>query len=324
MAKIYIGDHLGQHRTTIQMEKWFTAHGHEVHWDTYYEPDRGPLGPTPPNPSWIEWADVILFEWLEGMVELCLKAGWGKKKPVYARAMDIEIWANNSSGADWTDLTGIAYTSKYMFSLSDKLHNFKQYPKLKTAHIPLSIDMNEWTYKERKPGHNVAVIGHMWDAKGPNLIPQFVRQLIDKSGDDKWKFYIQGDWRHDVWEWYWQYMNHIIKELELEKNIILDETHVESIDKWLEDKDFVVSFSHKDAFSLPMGEAMAKGIKTLPHNFMGAKDIWGKYVWSSFSELFGELVLGDYDSKEYYTFVKDHYSNEVVMPKWNRFLNIPL
>jgi glycosyltransferase involved in cell wall biosynthesis len=168
----------------------------------------------------------------------------------------------------------------------------------------------------------VAVIGHFWGSKGEVMIPQFVRQLIDKTGNDKWKFYMQGNWRHDVWKWYFYYMKHIIKELGLENNVILNEERVGSIDNWLEDKNFLVTFSMKDAFSIIVGEAMAKGIKALPHNFMGARDIWGKYVWNSFDELAYRLDKEYYNSHEYYDFVKDNYSNEVIMKLWENFIKI--
>lgn len=321
--KIYIGDHLGSHKTTIQMEKWFLAHGHEVHWDMYYENQKGPE----PGVSWIEWADVIIFEWLEGMAELCLKDGWGKKKPVYARAMDIEIWAQNSNGADWSDLSGLAYTSKAYFDiLNNDQHITERYPNLKLAHIPLSIDMNEWNFADHGAtqlgGRNVAIIGHMWDAKGASTIPHFVRYLIDRSGHKDWKFYIQGNWRHDVWRWYLSYTQHIIKEMHLENNIFINEERVEDMDKWMDDKNFLVTFSMKDAFSLIVGEAQAKGIKALPHNFMGAKDIWKEYVWTTFDELYNMMENDFYDSTRYRDFVTKNYSNEVIMPKWEQFCNI--
>lgn len=311
--KIYISDHLGSHKTTIQMEKWFASKGHEVSWDMYYEPKKA------------EWCDIMIFEWLEGMVELALKDGWGKKKPIYCRAMDIEIWANNANGADISDLTGLAYTSKAMFEVLKESFDFSKFPKVKLAHIPLSIDMNEWTFKDRAMGHpmrKVAVIGHMWDAKGANLIPHFVKYLIERSKSSNWEFHIQGNWRHDVWKWYLYYFKHIISEMGLEKNIIINEDKVPSVNEWLEDKNFLVTFSMKDAFSLIVGEAMAKGIKAIPHNFIGAKDIWGEYVWTTFDDLYNKMVNDVYDSEKYKNFVRDNYSNEIIMKRWEQFIGI--
>jgi len=310
MSKIYIADHLGVHKTTTQVEKWFKAQGHEVHWNMYYDPVE------------MEWCDVAIFEWFEGMMELALKDGWGKKKPIYARAMDIEIWANNANGADISDLTGLMYTSKAYFEVLKERHDLSKYPNLKLAHMPLSIDMNEWTYAPRSKGYNVAILGHFWGSKGEVLVPQFAREIIDKTGNKDWKFYLQGNWRHDVWEWYFRYTQHIIKELGLENNVFLNEERVSSVDQWLDDKNYLVTFSMKDAFSIPVAEALAKGIKALPHNFQGAKDIWGPYVWSSFSELMTKMIDEDYSSEQNRAYVQERYSNEVMMPKLAQFIGV--
>ena len=312
--RICIFDHLGGHKTTKELEKELVKRGHEVKWNMYYDMRE--------EETHIGWCDIAIFEWFEGAMERCLKDGWGKKKPIFCRAMDIEIWANNAAGVDLSTLTGLAYTSKAYFEVLKGNHDLSKFPNLKLAHIPLSIDMNEWTYREHDKGHNIAVIGHFWGSKGEMMIPQFARELINRSKDKSWKFFVQGNWRHDVWEWYFRYMKHIIKEMELEDNIILDETHVPSIDKWLDDKDYLVTFSMKDAFSIIVGEAMAKGIKALPHNFQGAKDIWGPYVWTSFEELYTKIVNDQYRSKDYYNFVKEHYSNDVIIPIWEKFANI--
>jgi glycosyltransferase involved in cell wall biosynthesis len=312
--KICIFDHLGCHKTTKEMEKGFAKLGHEVKWNMYYDMREAK--------DYIEWCDIAVFEWFEGMLETCLKDGWGKKKPVYARAMDIEIWANNAAGADMIDLTGLAYTSTAYFEVFKKNHDLSVYPNLKLAHIPLSVDMNDWTYAERKPGFNIGVLGHMWDAKGPGFIPQFAQQLIKKTGNKEWKFYVQGNWRHDVWEWYFYYFKHIVKELGLENNIILSEERVTDINKWYDQMNYLVTFSMKDAFSIPVAEAMAKGIKALPHNFPGSKDIWGKYVWSDFDELMTKILDEPYNSKEYFDYINNNYSNDAIMKRWCKFLNI--
>ena len=312
--KIAIFDHLGVHKTTRELEKELVKRGHEVKWNMYYDMREAK--------DYIEWCDIAIFEWLEGMVETCLKDGWGKKKPVYCRAMDIEIWANNSNGADLSDLTGLAYTSKAYFKVLQEAHDMSKYPKVKLAHIPLSIDINEWKYKEHTKGKNIAVLGHFWGSKGEMMIPQFARYLIDRTGDKSWKFYVQGEWRHDVWRWYLEYFKHIVKELGLEDNIILNEKRVDDLNEWYDQMNYLVTFSMKDAFSIIVGEAMAKGIKALPHNFQGAKDIWGPYVWSSFDELYKKIVEEPYTSSEYRKYVNEHYSNDVIMKLWEKFLNL--
>ena len=130
--KLYISDHLGVHKTTIQIENWFKEHGHEVHWNMYYEPKEA------------EWCDIALFEWCEGMYDLYQKDGWCKKKPTFCRAMDIEIWSGQDHNMNLGELAGLAYTSKYMWEImreDEPYDPVKLWPSLKTAHIPLSVDM---------------------------------------------------------------------------------------------------------------------------------------------------------------------------------------
>ncbi len=303
--KLYIIDHLGNHRTTQQIEKWFADKGHEVKWDMYYDPKL------------MEWCDTALFAWTEGMLHLALKDGWGHKRKIITYAMDIEIWSGQPVDTDWSQVDTLAYCSKFMYGLMKERYPIKD---VKSAHIPLSVEMGAWSFKERKPGNKIAVLGHMWNAKGPDMIPQLARQLIDSSGRDDWKIHIQGAWRHDTWEWLYYYVKGIIKDLGLENNVFINEDKVSSINEWLEDFNYFIHFGQKDAFSIGVAEAMAKGVKAFPHNFPGSKDIWGKYVWTSIDELVERVLNEDYNSQEYRDYVASNYSNEIVMPFWEKVL----
>lgn len=55
-------------------------------------------------------------------------------------------------------------------------------------------------------------------------------------------------------------------------------------------------------------EAMAKGIKPLIHNFVGAKNIYPeKYLWNSISEFLELILENEYNSKDYRDLIKDNY-----------------
>ena len=319
MAKIYICDHLGSHRTTRQIENWMSGKGHEVKWTQYWEPDQG------------RWCDTALFAWTEGMlhraIDLNTPENKGeeplKGKKVVTYLMDIEMWAGQHNGTDWSKVDGLAYCSQYVYDVFAKESDLPA--SVKVRHIPLSVDMKEWTHKESNPnGRNIAVLGHMWPGKGAQMIPEFMRRLIDKTGDNSWKIYIQGEWRHDVWRWYQYYFNNLVKDLGLENNVFVNEAHIPSIDEWMNDKDYFISFSMKEAFSLPMAETLAKGIPAFTHNFPGAKEIWGDYTWSSIDELIDKvLVLVSHEGRSsnlHREYVENRYSNEIIGPKWEELL----
>ena len=269
------------------------------------------------EPEMMEWCDVALYAWTEGMLQLALKDNWGKKRKIVTYAMDIEIWSGQPVDTDWSQVDTLAYCSQFMYELMKERFPVKD---VKSAHIPLSVEMGEWDYKEREPGNKIAVLGHMWNAKAPEMIPQFVKRLVDVSGKQDWEVYVQGEWRHDTWEWLFYYFNNIVKDLGLEHNIFLNEERISSTNEWLEDKNYFVHFGLKDAFSIAIAESMAKGIKAFPHNFPGSKDIWGKYTWNTIDELVDRILTEDYKSEEYRSYVGSKYSNEQIMPLWEKTL----
>lgn len=312
--KLYIVDHLGDHKTTKQIEYWFEKAGHEVKWTRYWEPE------------WGKWCDTILFAWTEGMLQRALDPNTPenkgedilKDKRVVTYLMDIEMWAGQHGGTDWSKVDGLAYCSQYIYDVFAK--ETKLPDNVEVAHIPLSVKMDDWTFAERKPGKNIAVIGHMWAAKGLQMLPEFLYQLRKKTDDTSWKVFVQGDWRHDVWRWFNHYVRNQLKDLGLEDNVIITEDRVPSIDEWLEDKNYLVTFSMKDAFSIIVGEALAKGIPAYPHNFPGAIDIWEDYTWKTIDGLIYMMLNRPKPSADHKFFVASRYSNEEIMPKWEKLL----
>ena len=97
---------------------------------------------------------------------------------------------------------------------------------------------------------------------------------------------------------------------------------VESINDFLEDKDFLLSTGTKEAFSFVSGEAMSKGIKTLIHNFWGSDEVWKHYpyVWNTISQV-KEMILEDkYESESYRKYIEDHYSFQNMLNKYNEII----
>ena len=319
MTKIYICDHLGNHRTTQQIEDWFANQGHEVKWSTYWEPEMG------------EWCDTALFAWTEGMLQRALdpkvEENKGKDilkgKRVVTYLMDIEMWAEQYHGTDWTKIDYLVYCSKYIYDVFMKDKELTQ--NVSVRHIPLSVNMDQWELKDRNiSGRNIGVLGHMWPAKGAQMIPEFMHRLIHKTDDVNWKIFIQGEWRHDVWRWYQHYFLNLVKDLGLEKNIFINEDYVPSVSEWLNDKDYLISFSMKEAFSLPMAEGLARGIPTYTHNFPGAKEIWAdenkSYVWDTIDGLIYKMTHDENTANQNREFVYSKYSNEAIMPLWEKVL----
>ena len=77
----------------------------------------------------------------------------------------------------------------------------------------------------------------------------------------------------------------------------------------------------KEAYSLIIGEAMAKGIMALTHCFYGAERIWDElYIWNTIDEVCNKM-LGAYESLKYYDYIKDKHNLKKVLKKWDTLLN---
>ncbi|WP_242844506.1 glycosyltransferase [Clostridium botulinum] len=81
------------------------------------------------------------------------------------------------------------------------------------------------------------------------------------------------------------------------------------INKWLEDKNYLICTSVLESQGLGIMEAMSKVIRPLIHNFVGAKEVYPeKYVWSSLDDIVNMLSDKEYSSLEYRNFIENNYS----------------
>jgi glycosyltransferase involved in cell wall biosynthesis len=304
--KVFLIDYAG-FKTSRHWKTWL-GENHTLVTDMYF------------NPVYAEWADVIYVEWCETpAIEVSRLKGhyedvydhegvrgernkqysgdfdWSGK-PIFIRAIDIDVYYGHFRSVQWENITGLIYIAKHIWSLMEK-HNFPA--SLKTYHVPLSIKLDEWTWREHNSeGRDIAWVNHHWSAKGMPIMLQALETLIRKSGDKRWKLHIVENGKSTEW-WLFDYLQHIAKEMGIEENIVIYPS-VPSVNEFLEDKDYAVSSSHKEAFSLFTAEALAKGIKTLTHNWWGATDIWPKeIVWTTVDEFFLKMCTGVYDSVEF-------------------------
>lgn len=275
--------------------------------------------------AWIEWCEgsMIQASWREASGQPEFHGVYndftdpGHKDPrdftgdwkntkLINRAIDIDVLYGHYRQVKWENVNALTYIAKHIFEMMDINMNFaRMFPNLKTAHIPLSVNLDKFSFRDRTKTHgkNIAFVHHLWGAKGLPLALQVLKKLVNQ--DKEWKLFIVGDWSSEAW--HPRYITHIIKEMGLEDNVIIRD-RVKSVDIFLEEMDYVFSSSYKEAFSLIIGEGMAKGLKPIVHNWQGARDIWtDKYVWTTIDEAV-EMCLGDYNSQEYREFV-NRYSH---------------
>jgi glycosyltransferase involved in cell wall biosynthesis len=335
--KIYLADNC-QYRTTQQLIKyWESQPDIDLDCDPYW------------NPLKAEWADVIWVEWAETAAQLASKRGgkggeaefkdiridhilqpdkekydWSGKLLI-VRAIDLDVYCGHFRGIKWENVDVLAYSTKHIFEYMDReMHFAERFPKLKIVHMPFSINLEEWTFKKRSAGKNIAWINHNWSGKGFPLMLQALKKLEDETAKKynysyvSWKLHVVCDWSSE--HWFKPYIEHIIKELGLTNNVIFYPKQ-KSIDEFLEGMDYLVSSSYKETFSLITAEGLAKGIKTLTHNWQGAKNVWPEeMVWSSIDEFVEKMLKDDYDSEKYRKWV-EKYDKKFEIEQANKLIN---
>lgn len=291
---------------TSGMIQWWKNHDYEVEVARYYDPQLA------------EWADVIWFETCDNNLASATKPGsaimddaanyqpWDlhdmdlSKKHIIVRPIDIEVWQGHQYASRWDVVDNIIFIAEHIRNVADVDAFPELRPDTPIHVIPHSVDLDKWTFKERKPGFNIAVVSERWMSKGTSEILQIAMKL--KAIDDRYKIIWLGQ-RSD-YQWEHAYRDDIVEHLDLPIEFV---NMVESVDEFLEDKNYLLHASHKEAFSAATAEAMAKGIKPVLHRFYGADALWGDMpLWTSVDEAVKMITDYLYDSESYRQFLINH------------------
>jgi hypothetical protein len=249
------------------------------------------------------WADVSWFEWCDELVIYGSRLPIAKDKTVFCRLHSYEAFSNYPSQVHWQSVDKVIFVAKHIQDFV--IENYHLPPK-KAVVIPNGIGLDKWTFKERKPGFNIAYVGYINYKKGPMLLLHAFKAIYDH--DQRYKLYVAGTFQDPRYSLYFKQM---IKEMGLEKNIFL-EGWQNDLDTWLEDKNYVICTSVLEGNPVGIMQAMAKGIKPLIHNFVGAN---GQYpadlIWTSIDELKILLRNNSYNSSIYNNIIINKYSIDI-------------
>ena len=252
----------------------------------------------------IPWADICWFEWCDELIVYAsTKSDLLADKKVICRLHSYEAFREFPSRVHWKNVDHIIFVAKHIRDIViDKVPHLE---KEKTHIIPNGIDLSKYHFKERKPGFKIAYVGYINYKKGPMLLLHTFKAIYDH--DNRYTLHIAGTFQdqRDI-----LYYNQMMKEMNLSQCVFHDGWQ-ENVDQWLEDKHYIISSSILESQSLSIMEGMAKGIKPLIHNFVGAKEIYdSEYIWNTIPECISMLDRKDYRSHEYRGFIHNRYALE--------------
>jgi glycosyltransferase involved in cell wall biosynthesis len=172
--------------------------------------------------------------------------------------------------------------------------------------IKNGVDIQKFSFSERKPGFNIAVVGDINHKKNPAMWIEVMSRLIKLNSQYTLK--VAGDFQELHYKYYFE---NIIYKLGIEKNIKFC-GRVEDISEWFEREkiNYLLTTSVFESFGYGIAEAMAMGYKPLINNFPDADVNWPyDCTFSSTDELIE--ILNDknnYNSQAYHEFVRSRYS----------------
>lgn len=247
----------------------------------------------------MQWADICWFEWCDELVQYGSNHKLAINKKIICRLHSYEAFAGYPNNVKWDMIDKIIFVGENIRKFTIDKYKIDSN---KAVVIPNGVNTDRYIFKERKIGFNIAYVGYINYKKGPMLLLHTFKAIYDK--DHRYKLYIAGQFQDDRDVLYFEQM---IKEFGIENNVIYQGWQ-DNLDKWLENKNYIICTSILESQNMSVMQAMSKGIKPIIHNFVGARQIYGdKYVWNTIDEAVNKITENNYNSYKYRTFIQDNY-----------------
>lgn len=250
----------------------------------------------------MKWADVSWFEWCDELVIYGTREKPFGNKKIICRLHSYEAFTSYPSFVKWENVDCTIFVAKH---IRDTVLKETSMDQKKAVVIPNGVYINKFDYKEREKGFNIAYAGYINYKKGPMLLLQTIKAIVDR--DNRYKLYIAGEFQ-DLR--YIQYFKQMLEEMDLNNNVFYHGWQ-EDLNNWLEDKQYILCTSVLESQGMGIMQAMSKGIKPVIHNFVGAKEIYDKkYLWNTIDEAAAMIFSNQYNSLEYRKFIEHNYEQD--------------
>jgi glycosyltransferase involved in cell wall biosynthesis len=260
----------------------------------------------------MEWSDICWFEWCDNLIIYASKLPIAQNRKIICRLHSYEAFAGYPARVNWSVVDTIVFVSP---GIQEYTVNKYKIDRQKTQVIPNGIDLNKYSFQKRNHGFRIAYVGYINYKKGPMLLIHTFKAMLDH--DSRYGLYIAGLFQDDRYVLYFKQM---MEEWGIRGHVCFCGWQ-KDLNHWLDDKNYILCSSVLESQNVSVMQAMAKGIKPIIHNFVGAGSIYPKeYLFNSISEAVDKLG-GAYNSAEYRKFIEDHYSLEKQKASLNTLLS---
>lgn len=254
----------------------------------------------------LSWADSIWLEWgSELAVAVTNALPMEANKRVICRLHSYEAFGPYPEQIKWERIDDLVLVATHIREyLAQRVPHLERL--VKTIHtIPNGVDLNQFPFRERRPGKNLAFLGYLNYKKGPMLLLHAFAELLKTDPD--YRLFLGGEYQDDR---YRLYFDHMVREMGLGPGVKFD-GWVDNVPEWLEDKQYIVCSSVLESQGMGVLEAMACGVKPVVHNFVGADSVYDRrFIWTTIADFCAMVRSQVYESASYRGFVEDRYSLE--------------
>jgi len=233
------------------------------------------------NPQFADEAEIIWCEWL---TENAIKVSqFQTKAKKFLRVHSYEAFSPLIHYVNWDGFDKVIFIAKhvkdYVESKVGKIPN--------AVVIPVGIDLEKFTLIEKEKNNKICYAGEISRKKGIGELFLIAKSLIG------YEFHIAGKFKEDDVA---RFFN------EKKPSNVFLHPYSYDLQEFFKDKTYFINTSLREGNPITVLEAMASGLKPLVYDWVGAKDIYGKYVFEDLHDLV--KMLKDYNPDEYREFVK--------------------
>ena len=266
----------------------------------------------------INWSDITFFDFCEGSAQRAshaedkMWAEYGETQPqnknIIVREHDIDAWVGQHCGVNWKWVNHVVFVADHIKrKVEADLGGFP--PETNVHLIKHGVDGNRFTFRTKPAGNKIAWVCNINHHKNIELALQVMAE------NPSYELHVLGK---PMCSWQKAYILHFVEK----NNIKFFQTDsVPDVNEWLEDKDFILLTSAKEAFCFSVAEAMLKGIKPLIHRFYCAGEIWDeKYIWDRVSQVKPKLTEFEYNGQEYRDYILNNFPLDKMFQEYDRIL----
>jgi len=215
----------------------------------------------------IKWADVVFIEWANDVAILATQIYELRKKGCIVRLHSYEALSGFPQKIDWAMVDYLVFVAPHIRDIV-KGHIPDIETKVKTEIVYNGIDLSAVTQNTNLSPYDIAYVCNINHKKEPALALQIMAELV--AFDKKYRLHIAGafqDQRYEI------YMKHMAREMGIEGNIQYD-GFVNDMSSWWNGKGIILSTSIHEGHPMNIIEGMARGLRPMIHNFLGAKGLY--------------------------------------------------